>query len=276
MSLFLITSYAAFNANISLNAKGNIKVVYKTVSFTTELIINNDFENGFDGWGYNGIPEEFTCEVDENIKYNDKKVIRLYEQENSTGYNGPNYYIVKRKLDLNKKYELSAMFYRDSTSVYGDLNNYVRMYATLGDENKTYQTWLKMDKNSFMSKECAFGACLVINSQTLPDKTWTLISGVGNNQVGATITTPYIWKFNIDYYNGGPALTSNIWVSDIHFHEIEEKSVRKGSKVGTLPIATMDGYTFTGWYTEENGGVQVTSDTVIKDDVSYYARFTKN
>jgi len=41
------------------------------------------------------------------------------------------------------------------------------------------------------------------------------------------------------------------------------KVVKSGSTYGDLPNATREGYTFNGWYTEKNGGTQVTKDTKV-------------
>ncbi len=50
--------------------------------------------------------------------------------------------------------------------------------------------------------------------------------------------------------NGGSVSTSSI-------------SVEYGSKYGSLPTPTRNGYTFTGWYTKASGGDQVKADTKV-------------
>ena len=45
--------------------------------------------------------------------------------------------------------------------------------------------------------------------------------------------------------------------------------------VGTLPTPTRSGYSFDGWFTAANGGVQVTASTVVRASVTYYAHWTK-
>lgn len=49
--------------------------------------------------------------------------------------------------------------------------------------------------------------------------------------------------------------------------------VVSGSAIGTLPELTREGYTFLGWYTEKDGGVQVTTSTVITEDLTIYAHW---
>lgn len=56
------------------------------------------------------------------------------------------------------------------------------------------------------------------------------------------------------------------------------KGVLCGTPYGTLPIPTRTGYTFQGWYTELEGGVRITEDTIvdITEDQTLYAQWTVN
>ena len=54
------------------------------------------------------------------------------------------------------------------------------------------------------------------------------------------------------------------------------KTVEKGSKLGTLPEPVNGDIPFLGWYTELNGGVKVTKDTIPNDDVTYYAHWASS
>ena len=57
-----------------------------------------------------------------------------------------------------------------------------------------------------------------------------------------------------------------------------EQTVTYGSTYGELPTPTREGYTFAGWFTEQNGGTQVTKETVVKTvaDHTLYAHWTAN
>ena len=46
-----------------------------------------------------------------------------------------------------------------------------------------------------------------------------------------------------------------------------------GAAVGTLPTATRTGYEFLGWFTAASGGEQVTAETVVTADVTFYAHW---
>ena len=57
-----------------------------------------------------------------------------------------------------------------------------------------------------------------------------------------------------------------------------EQTVTYGSHYGELPTPTLEGYTFAGWFTEQNGGTQVTKDTEVKTvaDHTLHAHWTAN
>lgn len=44
----------------------------------------------------------------------------------------------------------------------------------------------------------------------------------------------------------------------------------------SLPTPTRVGYTFNGWFTAASGGTQITTETVVNDNVTYYAQWTLN
>lgn len=54
------------------------------------------------------------------------------------------------------------------------------------------------------------------------------------------------------------------------------REVTVGAMLGELPAVTRDGWTLAGWYTEPQGGEEVTADTVVEDGgaVTYYAHWT--
>ncbi len=49
-----------------------------------------------------------------------------------------------------------------------------------------------------------------------------------------------------------------------------------GGPVGTLPTPTREGYTFAGWWTEANGGMQIGESTIVTSNVTYYAHWQIN
>ena len=52
---------------------------------------------------------------------------------------------------------------------------------------------------------------------------------------------------------------------------VASREIEDGSAVGELPTATREGYKFLGWFTAVSGGIQVTANTIVTADVTWYA-----
>lgn len=55
-----------------------------------------------------------------------------------------------------------------------------------------------------------------------------------------------------------------------------ETVLPSGFPLGVLPVATKTGYTFEGWFTDASGGTQITTETIVNGNVTYYAQWTRN
>ena len=76
------------------------------------------------------------------------------------------------------------------------------------------------------------------------------------------VTPPVGTEFTVNFNaNGGSVSPSS--------------ATTKDGKLESLPTPTYDGYTFLGWYTEETGGDEVTTDTVFTKDTTIYAHWQK-
>lgn len=53
------------------------------------------------------------------------------------------------------------------------------------------------------------------------------------------------------------------------------KSINDATAIGTLPTPTRDGYTFAGWWTEAEGGTEVTATTTVASDMTLFAHWTE-
>lgn len=55
------------------------------------------------------------------------------------------------------------------------------------------------------------------------------------------------------------------------------KTVVYGDSFGTLPIPTLDGYAFDGWFTARDGGIQISEESIVtvKEDFTLYAHWTQ-
>jgi len=51
------------------------------------------------------------------------------------------------------------------------------------------------------------------------------------------------------------------------------RTVASGAAVGTLPVPTLTGYEYVGWFTAKSGGTQITSTTKVTANVTYYAHW---
>lgn len=101
---------------------------------------------------------------------------------------------------------------------------------------------------------------------------WSATSGTldGNNfkmdAQSATVSANYTPKnFSVTFNaNGGSVSTGS-------------KTVTYDSTYGDLPVPTYLGYKFKGWYTLQNGGTQVTSNTKVNilDNQTLYAKWEK-
>ena len=52
---------------------------------------------------------------------------------------------------------------------------------------------------------------------------------------------------------------------------VASREIEDGSAVGELPTATREGYKFLGWFTAVSGGIQVTANTIVTADVTWFA-----
>ena len=52
-----------------------------------------------------------------------------------------------------------------------------------------------------------------------------------------------------------------------------KRQVVEGAEVGSLPTVTRDGHTLAGWFTDANGGTQISENTIVTNDVTYYAQW---
>ena len=75
-------------------------------------------------------------------------------------------------------------------------------------------------------------------------------------------TTPVI-NYTITFNpNGGTVLENT-------------RTVEEGQPIGTLPMASRDGYIFMGWYTSATGGSKISSTTTISSNITFYAHWNE-
>ncbi|MBR0427267.1 MAG: InlB B-repeat-containing protein [Clostridia bacterium] len=62
---------------------------------------------------------------------------------------------------------------------------------------------------------------------------------------------------------------------DANYGSVSEptRDVETGTKIGTLPIPSRTNYVFDGWFTLAEGGEEITENTIINNDITYYAHW---
>ena len=97
--------------------------------------------------------------------------------------------------------------------------------------------------------------------------------------IQVTASTKFARTENITVYAHW-TLNSFVVSFDANGGSVETSSLRGycGVSLGTLPTPTRDYYTFNGWFTEIDGGFEITSSTAfdIAEDVTAYAHWTLN
>lgn len=113
-----------------------------------------------------------------------------------------------------------------------------------------------------------------IESEELPAGSYSIErEGSGNVRLGVVVVktiddggevppTALIYTVTWDA-NGGVCTTAS-------------SSVQENTAVGELPEASREGYTFDGWFSAAEGGEQISAETIIVSDTTFYAHFTKD
>ena len=70
--------------------------------------------------------------------------------------------------------------------------------------------------------------------------------------------------------------TKKLVTFDTQANKTFTRNVVDGSKIAVLPTPEKEGYTFLGWFTKSVGGKQITEDTIIAREETYYAHWKEN
>ena len=130
-----------------------------------------------------------------------------------------------------------------------------------------------------------FEYCSSLTSVTIPNS----VTNIGNFAFRGCGGLRYIYvspgdSGRIKWLMSG----SGIKVSSVNFIEMAHvvfaanggnvdeanRDVALGCEVGSLPTPMRTGYTFKGWWTSAIGGTQISSSTIVTDNVTYYAHWT--
>ena len=111
----------------------------------------------------------------------------------------------------------------------------------------------------------AFGYCTDLRQVTMPLSV--------KNRVASTAFKGCSKNLKITYL---ASVTFNANGGTVDGAATSKRSVVQGNAVGTLPMPVREGYTFAGWWSAKTKGAKVTAKTAVKNDVTYYARWTTN
>ncbi|MCR5587580.1 MAG: InlB B-repeat-containing protein, partial [Lachnospiraceae bacterium] len=123
------------------------------------------------------------------------------------------------------------------------------------------------DKLTFLSELSAQKTGYKLNGYyiTNEDNTTTSVNTETIIETEGDKTVSLIWDIN-QYKLIFDAMSGNC--------EEKERAIVYGQKIGALPTATKEGYTFTGWY--YNNKLVKDTDITLTQDTTFYARYSKN
>ncbi len=211
--------------------------------------------------------------------------------------NGGNVDIPSKELTYNAEYGDLPVAYRDGYKFLGWFSDPVAGEQVVADTMVTvnyvenlYAHWSDVEVYTFKFDSASGSACEDLTSA------W-------NEEI--TLPTPYLYGYTFlgwYYADGKPAdhtvmpdlgddgdvvtLTAK-WTEAVYDVTLDAGegtvsnpayTVTYGSAYGNIPAAEREGHTFVGWFTEAEGGVQVTSATMVELESTHtlYAHYTVN
>ncbi len=217
--------------------KLNLYAIWEANTYTITYDYKNNIISGSDNWNYDS---NSNPQIDYSYKF--ELGVATYSSSQWQGLRVP----LSSNRKTNTNYKLSVAAYRTS-----DFSGNLRVYASTYDSSETLITY-----NHGIS----------INTSNLLVSTWKEYSYSFNS--GNYSFWPQI---NIDYDTAGQG---PVYISAIRLDEYSTVSKTYGNTLGTLPTPTKLGYKFLGWYTEEDGGIKISSSTSVpSSNITYYAHW---
>ena len=131
---------------------------------------------------------------------------------------------------------------------------------------------------------CAFDGCEGLTSVTIPDSVTSIGSSAfrGCGGLSCIYVSPGDGERIKELMsNSGVSayVQEVVWVAFVANGGSVNESRRMlllGSSIGEIPAPIRTGHTFMGWWTEENGGMQISALTILIENVTCYAHWTIN
>ena len=219
------------------------------------LVTNGNFEDGTNGWSTSStsVNNQVGGTINNNILYID-------DTSETTGYwtyqpidfiSGYTYYVAS-KIGLTSYTSGNLSMAIRNTS--GGWSESISLNE-ITDSSKRFSFKTVAD-DTYYSYQIGIGSTGVASGSFSENMIIDLTSAYG---IGNEPTKEWLDQ-NISYFDGTVAIYN------------EDKTINYN--IGTLPIPTREGYTFSGWYTGENGtGTKITESTVLTQDAIYYAHW---
>ena len=205
-------------------------------------------------------------------------------------YYEDNYYVYN---EYNKN--LRKVVFSDKFDVYGD------KIPTLKTHSETYPSYYKeirisaletksitdlisnnsgsSNLNVYKSYNCELDICNNVTDETIINYNNNQFTGLKSGSTTLILSDPQIGYLDtVTIYvmdNDDYILTFNNNYDNSYNNK---RIIKKNTTYGSLPVINRDNYTFVGWFTEENGGTEIKSDTIFNgsSDITLYAHWKKN
>ena len=127
----------------------------------------------------------------------------------------------------------------------------------------------------------AFSGCSGLTSVKIPDSVTSIESSAFSGCSGLiSVSMPARFKEQFGATLNGCTINYPCTVRFESGGMAADESMRDaitGKAIGPLPsCASPTNYSFAGWFTEREGGVKITEDTILEDDSTFYAQWTAN
>ena len=214
----------------------------------------------------------------ENVKVNYNSAIDLSKQATKANYNFVGWNTDKNAttgIDTltmgTQNVTLYAIYAKDVTVKFDKNGGAVDVSATYTMYNTNTSLEITMPEPTTFAG-WTFNGYATTNNATSGDakgttKTITVAENVTN------VTYYHTWKKQVTFNANKPATAEDSY--NVTINETS-REIYYNNAFGTLPTnPSLPGWTFAGWYTQENGGTQITKDTLAQDvPADVYAKWT--
>ena len=90
------------------------------------------------------------------------------------------------------------------------------------------------------------------------------------------LTTDTVIDTNRDYYARWEAHKHTISFDSNGGSQVNSIVKSYGEAMGELPVSSLDGYSFLGWFTSKDGGKLLVNDSIVTGDATYFAHWELN